>query len=463
MAVAILFGVFAVLLVLGLPVAFALIVSAFAAAAFLGLPPMVAVLELSSGAASSTLIAIPLFIFAGEIMMRGGISDRLIALASSLVGHLRGGLGQVSVLSSLFFGGVSGSAIADVSAIGGTMIPQMVKRGFDRDFAVNVSITAALVALLVPPSHNLILYSASAGGSISIADLFAAGIVPALLLTVTLMITGWWIARKRGYAVEAFPGWREVLVRLIASLPGLLLVAMIFIGIRAGVFTAVESAAIAVLYAILVTSLVYRRLNREIFIETCAGAVRTTGLILFVIGSAASFGWLLAYLQVPAAAVEVLTAVADNKYSALLVMIIILLVIGTFMDLAPMIIICTPIFLPVVKAFGIDPIHFGIVLILGTFMDLAPLIIICTPIFLPVAKAFGIDPVHFGVILILNAGIGLITPPVGSVLFVGTAIGNISVTDALRSIWPFYFAGLGVLLVVVYVPALSLWLPAALK
>ena len=426
MAVTILFGVLILLLFIGVPVGFALLAASLATVLWLDVPAIVVVQQTAAGANTSSLIAIPLFIFAGELMMRGGISERLISFASSLVGHLRGGLGQVNVLASLFFGGVSGSAIADVSAIGGTMIPQMIKRGFDRDFAVNVSITAALVALLVPPSHNLILYSASAGGSISIADLFAAGIVPALLLTVTLMITGWWIARRRGYAVEAFPGWREVLVRLIASLPGLLLVAMIFIGIRAGVFTAVESAAIAVLYAILVTSLVYRRLNREIFIETCAGAVRTTGLILFVIGSAASFGWLLAYLQVPAAAVEVLTAVADNKYSALLVMIVILLVIGTFMDLAPM-------------------------------------IIICTPIFLPVAKAFGIDPVHFGIILILKGGIGLISPPVGSVLFVGTAIGNISVTDTLKSIWPFYIASFVVLLIVAYVPQLSLWLPHLLK
>jgi tripartite ATP-independent transporter DctM subunit len=426
MAIAIHFGVLILLLFLGVPVGFALLAASLSTVLWLDIPAIVVVQQTAAGANTTSLIAIPLFIFAGELMMRGGISERLISFASSLVGHLRGGLGQVNVLASLFFGGVSGSAIADVSAIGGTMIPQMVKRGFDRDFAVNVSITAALVALLVPPSHNLILYSASAGGSISIADLFAAGIVPALLLTITLMVTGWWIARKRGYAVEAFPGWRAVLVRLVASLPGLLLVALIFIGIRAGVFTAVESAAIAVLYAILVTGLVYRGLTREVFLETCAGAVRTTGLILFVIGSAASFGWLLAYLQVPAAAVDVLTAVADNKYSALLVMIVVLLVIGTFMDLAPM-------------------------------------IIICTPIFLPVAKAFGIDPVHFGIILILKGGIGLISPPVGSVLFVGTAIGNISVTETLRSIWPFYIASFVVLLIVAYVPQLSLWLPALLK
>ena len=426
MAIAILFGVLILLLFIGVPVGFALLAASLATVLWLDIPAIVVVQQTAAGANTTSLIAIPLFIFAGELMMRGGISERLISFASSLVGHLRGGLGQVNVLASLFFGGVSGSAIADVSAIGGTMIPQMVKRGFDRDFAVNVSITAALVALLVPPSHNLILYSASAGGSISIADLFAAGIVPALLLTVTLMVTGWWIARKRGYAVEAFPGWRAVLVRLVASLPGLLLVALIFIGIRAGVFTAVESAAIAVLYAILVTGLVYRGLTREVFLETCAGAVRTTGLILFVIGSAASFGWLLAYLQVPAAAVDVLTAVAHNKYSALLVMIIVLLVIGTFMDLAPM-------------------------------------IIICTPIFLPVAKAFGIDPVHFGIILILKGGIGLISPPVGSVLFVGAAIGNISVTDTLKSIWPFYITSFVVLLIVAYVPQLSLWLPHMLK
>ena len=426
MAIAILFGVLILLLFIGVPVGFALLAASLATVLWLDIPAIVVVQQTAAGANTTSLIAIPLFIFAGELMMRGGISERLISFASSLVGHLRGGLGQVNVLASLFFGGVSGSAIADVSAIGGTMIPQMVKRGFDRDFAVNVSITAALVALLVPPSHNLILYSASAGGSISIADLFAAGIVPALLLTVTLMVTGWWIARKRGYAVEAFPGWRAVLVRLVASLPGLLLVALIFIGIRAGVFTAVESAAIAVLYAILVTGLVYRGLTREVFLETCAGAVRTTGLILFVIGSAASFGWLLAYLQVPAAAVDLLRGLDASPQLLLLLMIVILL-------------------------------------LLGTFMDLAPMIIICTPIFLPVAKAFGIDPVHFGIILILKGGIGLISPPVGSVLFVGTAIGNISVTDTLRSIWPFYIASFVVLLLVAYVPQLSLWLPHLLK
>jgi len=426
MAVAVLFGVFVVLLLIGVPVAFALAASSIATVIYLGLPTLVVVQQTASGASVATLIAIPLFIFAGEMMMRGGISDRLIALASSLVGRMRGGLGQINVVSSLFFGGVSGSAIADVSAIGGTMIPQMIARGYDRDFAVSVTVSAAIVALLVPPSHNLILYSASAGGGISIADLFAAGIVPALLLTVVLMITGGIMARRRNYGMEPFPGFPAVLRRFISALPGLLLVGVIFGGIRAGVFTAVESAAIAVVYAVLITALVYRKLSFASFVAACSGAVRTTGLILFVIGTAASFGWLLAYLEVPASAVHLLTGMTQDKNAVLLLMIVMLL-------------------------------------ILGTFMDLAPLIIICTPIFLPVAKAIGINPVHFGVILILKGGLGLITPPIGSVLFVGTAIGKISIGDTLRTIWPFYLAVLVVLLIVAFVPELSLWLPSVLK
>jgi len=426
MGIAILFLVFAVLLAIGVPVAFALAAAALATLFYLDLPPVVLVQQLAAGTGSASLIAIPLFVFAGELMLRGGISERLIALAASLVGRLRGGLGQVSILSSLFFGGVSGSAIADVSAVGGTMIPQMVKRGYDRDFAVNVSITAALVALLVPPSHNLILYSAAAGGGLSIADLFAAGIVPALLMTVVLMLTGYLVARRRGYGVEPFPGMRALLLRLVSALPGLGLVALIFVGIRAGIFTAVESAAIAVVYALAVTGLLYRQLRGAEFIAAVTHAARTSGAILFVIAAAAAFGWLLAYLQVPAATVQALQSVADDKAAVLLLIVVSLL-------------------------------------LLGTFMDLAPLILICTPIFLPVAKAYGIDPIHFGLVLVLAGGLGLVTPPVGSVLFIGAAIGKIGMGQALRTIWPFWLAGLAVLLVVAFFPQLSLWLPALLK
>ena len=426
MAIAILFSVFAILLIIGVPVAYSLAAASLLTLLYLDLPSIVMTQQIAAGTGSASLIAIPLFIFAGEIMMRGGISERLISLAASLVGRMRGGLGQVSILSSLFFGGVSGSAIADVSAVGGTMIPQMIKRGYDRDFAVNVSITAALVALLVPPSHNLILFSAAAGGGISIATLFAAGIVPALLMTLALMVTGYLVARKRGYGVEPFPGMRAVLLRTLSALPGLGLVALIFVGIRAGIFTAVESAAIAVVYALLVTVVIYRQLKWRDFLDTVTHAARTTGVILYVIATAAIFGWLLAYLQVPAAAVDFLQTFAHSKYMVLLMIVIMLL-------------------------------------LLGTFMDLAPMILICTPIFLPVAKAYGIDPVHFGLVLVLTGGLGLVTPPVGSVLFIGTAIGKITVAESMRTIWPFWLSGLGVLLIVTFFPQLSLWLPAVLR
>ena len=426
MEILILFGVFALLLMIGVPVAFSLAAAALATLAYIGLPPLILAQQVTAGAGSASLVAIPLFILAGEIMMRGGISERLIGLASAMVGRMRGGLGQVSIVSSLFFGGVSGSAIADVSAVGGAMIPQMVQRGYAKDYAVNVSINAALVALLVPPSHNLILFSAAAGGGVSIIDLFAAGMLPALLMTAAMMVTAYVLARRAGYGTEAFPGFTALLQRFVAALPGLMLVALIFFGIRAGIFTAVESAAIAVLYALLVACVVHRRLGWSAFLDTLTHAARTTGAILFVIAAAAAFGWLLAYLEVPAATVEAMRAVAHSKLAILLLIVVVLL-------------------------------------LLGTFMDLAPMILICTPIFLPVAKAYGIDPLQFGVVLILAGGIGLVTPPVGSVLFVGTAIGRISVGEALKTIWPFWLAAFAVLLAVAFVPALSLWLPVALK
>ncbi|MGQ0531405.1 MAG: TRAP transporter large permease [Caulobacteraceae bacterium] len=423
MEIAILFGVFALLLVLGVPIAFAIATATLATVVYLGLPPVVVVQQVSAGFNKISLLAIPLFIFTGELMMRGGISERLISLAASLVGHLRGGLGQVSVVASTLFGGVSGSALADVSAIGPTMIPQMSKRGFSKDYAVDVTVAASLVALLLPPSHNLILFSAVAGGGVSIADLFAAGIIPALLLAIGVMSAAYWLARVRGYPTEPFPGFGAVLSRLVAAIPGLLMIFVIFGGIRAGIFTAVESSAIAVLYALAVTLLIYRALGWREFWAAAAHAARSSGAVLFVIGAAGAFGWLIAYLQIPGVVVESLNALTDDKNVALLLMLIALL-------------------------------------IMGTFLDLAPKIIIVTPIFLPVARAYGIEPMHFGVMMVLAGGLGLMMPPIGSVLFVGSAIGGITITEAMRSIWPFFFAALAVLLLVTFVPALSLTLPA---
>ena len=422
----ILFGSFVGLLLIGTPVAFCLGIASFATVLYLGLPPVVVFQRLNSGVSVYALMAIPFFIYAGDLMVRGDIARRLVALAGALVGHLRGGLGQVNILTSVMFGGVSGSATADASAVGGIMVPQMKARGYDVDYAVNVTVTGAIIALMIPPSHNMIIYSIAAGGKLSSADLFTAGIIPGLRLALSLMVAAWWVARKRGYPTEPFPGM-AVLGRMFASaVPGLILIAIIFGGVRSGVFTASESSNIAVVYALLVTLLVYRTLSFSEFVEATFGAVRTTAMVLMVIGSAACFGWLLAYLRVPTQMVSFLQEVSTNPFVILLLINITLL-------------------------------------ILGTFMDMSPLIVITTPIFLPVAQAFGVDPVHFGVIMILNLGIGLCTPPVGSVLFVGCAVGRIGIGQVMRTIWPFYGACFATLMLVTYIPALSLWLPAAFK
>ena len=304
------------------------------------------------------------------------------------------------------FGGISGSAVAEAAAVGGLMIPQMKARGYGADYAVNVTSMAALIALLIPPSHNMIIYSISAGGKISIADLFTAGILPGLLLALSLMVTAYFVARSRGYPTEPFPGFRAVAHLAAVAVPGLLLIAIIFGGVRSGIFTATESSCIAVIYALAVTVFVYRQMTWEDFVHATMGAVRTTAMVLLIIGTAAAFSWLMAFLKVPAALVAWMNTISDNP-------IIVLLLLNLLM------------------------------LLLGTFMDMGPTIIITTPIFLPVVQAYGIDPVHFGVIMILNFGIGLNTPPVGAVQFVACAVGKITVWEAMRSIWPFYGGGPG--------------------
>ncbi|MFD1696136.1 TRAP transporter large permease [Roseibium aestuarii] len=419
----ILFGTFTVLLLIGTPVAFCLGASALATVLYMGLPPMIVFQQLNSGVSVFALMAIPFFIFAGEIMVRGDIARRLVALAAAAVGQMRGGLGQVNIAASVLFGGISGSAAADATAIGGLMIPQMAQRGYSVNYAVNVTVTSSIIALMLPPSHNMIIYSIAAGGRLSIADLFTAGILPGLLLAASLMVAAWMIAKRAGYPTEKFPGWAALGALFINAVPGLLLIGIIFGGVRSGIFTASESSCIAAVYALLVTFIAYRTMNWSGFVEATKAAVRTTAMVLLVIGSAASFGWLLAFLRIPAELVEMMKTVSDNP-------IVILLLINL------------------------------VLLMLGTFMDMSPLIVITTPIFLPVATAFGVDPVHFGVILILNLGIGLCTPPVGTVLFVGCAVGRISVWEAIRTIWPFYGAAVFTLLLVTYIPALSLWLPS---
>ncbi|WP_377297230.1 TRAP transporter large permease [Rhizobium sp. SGZ-381] len=426
MAYTILFGSFTILMLIGMPIAFCLGIASVATILYMGLPPIVVFQQLNSGMNVFAMMAIPFFIFAGDLMVRGGIATRLIRFAAGIVGHLRGGLGQVNIVASTLFGGISGSAVADASAVGGLMIPQMAARGYDRGYAVNVTVNSAIIALMIPPSHNMILYSIAAGGNVSVADLFTAGILPGILLAAALMVTAYVVARRRGYPSEPFPGFARVGYYLLSAFPGILLIGIIFGGVRSGVFTATESSCIAVLYAFLVAMLVYRELDWHGFVEAVMGAVRTTAMVLLVIGTAAAFAWLMAFLQVQQLMIGAIGAISDNP-------IIVLLVINV------------------------------ILLLLGTFMDMAPMVIISTPVLLPVVKAFGVDPVHFGVVMILNAGIGLNTPPVGTVLFVGCAVGGISIREAMRTIWPFFGASIAVLMLVTYIPALSLWLPSLFR
>jgi tripartite ATP-independent transporter DctM subunit len=426
MELTVLLGSFLLLLLIGTPVAFALGAATLAAVVYMDLPPVVVVQQLASGMNVFSMLAIPFFIFAGDLMLRGQIADRLVNLAAAMVGHLRGGLGQVNIVAATLFGGVSGSAVADASAVGGVMIPQMKARGYAPDYAVNITANAALIDLLIPPSHNMILYVIAAGGAISVADLFTAGIVPGIVMMLSLMVVAWLVAVKRGYPREAFPGWGVLLRLLAAATPGLMLIVIIFAGVRSGIFTATESACVAVIYALLVTILVYRSLSWEGFLEAVGGAARTTGMVMLIIGTASAFGWLMALLQVPAQTVALMRGITEDPLLTLLIINIVLLV-------------------------------------LGTFMDMAPLIMIGTPIFLPVVKALGMDPVQFGIVLIVNLGIGTITPPVGPVLFVACAVGKVSMWEATKTSAPFYTAMVIVLLLVTYVPALSLWLPAMFR
>ena len=419
----ILFGALIILLVIGVPVAFSLGLASLAAMVYLDIPLVVAFQRMAAGMNVFALMAIPFFIYAGELMNQSGIAERLVKFAHSLLAGVRGGLGLVNVSSSMMFGAISGSAVASASAMGSTLIPMMKKQGYDADYAVNVTGTAATTGLLIPPSHNMIIYAISAGGGLSIGSLFLAGIVPGILLGLGLMLVTYLVAVKRDYPRGTFPGWSQVLRHFIGALPGLFTVFIILGGILSGVFTATESSAIAVIYTVIVAVFVYRSLNWNSFVTASINAVKTTAMILLIIGAAGSFGWLLAVMEVPVQLSTALLTISENP-------LIILLIVNV------------------------------ILLMLGTFMDMSPLIVITTPIFLPVMMGIGMDPVQFGIMLILNLGLGLVTPPVGTVLFVSCAVGGIRIEDTLRSIWPFYLVFIAVLALVTYLPSTTLFLPS---
>ena len=425
MALTILCLVFLALLILGVPVAFSIGLAAVATILYEGLPVAVVFQRMTAGMGVFSFLAIPFFIFAGELMLYGGIADRIVQFAKNLVGHVRGGLGMSNVVACTLFGGVSGSPVADVSAMGAVMIPMMKKEGYDADYAVNVTTHASLVGALMPTSHNMIIYSLAAGGKVSIAALITAGLFPAAILTICNLAAAYLVAIKRGYPAGIFPGWNAVWRSLAAAIPGLFVVVIIITGILSGVFTATESASVAVLYALALTMIVYRSMTYEKFLKAAAKAVKTTGVVLLLIGISATFGYLISLYGVAALTGEALSKLTSEPWIIFLLVNIILFV-------------------------------------LGTFLDMAATILICTPIFLPICAQYGMDPVQFGTVMLINCALGLNTPPVGTTQFVGCAIGGVSVGEVMKTIWPFYGALIAALMLVTYVPGVSLWLPRLL-
>lgn len=425
MALTVLSLTFLLFLILGVPVAFAIGLSSVCTILYEGLPVAVLFQQMMSGMNIFSFLAIPFFVFSGELMLHGGIADKIVKFSEALVGHIRGGLGLTNVVACTLFGGVSGSPVADVSAMGAVMIPMMKDKGYDVDYAVNVTTHASLTGALMPTSHNMIIYTLAAGGTVSAGALIPAGIVPAILLMICCLIAAYFVAIKRGYPVGVFPGWPEVVRTFVAALPGLLVVVIILTGILSGVFTATESASVAVTYSILLTFFIYRTMTWGKFMIAAAKAVKTTGVVLLLIGVSTMFQYLMGLYEVADLAGEFIKGISSNP-------IMIFLTINILLFL------------------------------LGTFMDMAATILICTPIFLPVAVEAGMHPVQFGIVILLNCALGLNTPPVGTTQFVGCAIGGISVGQVMRTILPFYTALLATLLLVTYVPAFSLTLPRML-
>jgi tripartite ATP-independent transporter DctM subunit len=425
MDILVLLGSFVLLCALGLPVAYALGLSAILGALWIDLPLEAIMLKISDGTDDFSLLAIPFFVLAGGIMAEGGMANRLINLAKVFVGFIRGGLALVNILASTLFGCISGSSVADTSAIGSVMIPQMVKAGFPRVYATNVTICGSVQALLVPPSHNAVIYSLAAGGTVSVAHLFLAGILPGLLFGLCLIALVLWTSHKRGYPKGEPVALKDIPKIVTDALWGLVTIVIIMGGILSGVFTPTESAAVACVYAFLVTFLVYRDYHWSELPRMVHRVVKTVSMVMMLIGFSVAFGYMMTLMQIPAKITYFFLNISDNKYAFLFMVNILLLVLGTFMDLAPMLLICTPIFMPIIAKLGIHP-------------------------------------VHFGMVMILNLGIGLITPPVGPTLFVGCAVGKVTMEQVSKELWPFYGAMCMALFLVTYVPALSLWLPGLL-
>lgn len=416
---------FVALILLRFPIAMTLVGSTMLTVLYLDIPLPVVGQQMIQGISSFSLLAIPFFILTGQIMGEGGLALRLVNMANLLVGRVRGGLALVNSVACMFFGNISGSAVADASSVGSVMIPMMKKKGYDADYAVGVTISSAIQGVVVPPSHNLVLYSIAAGG-ISIKYIFLAGIVPGFVLLTSLMITGYLIAVKRGYQKSDPVPKNEIPGILFHGIASMTPAVIILGGILSGLFTATESGAMAAVYAFVLAFGIYREVPVTRFWPVLKRTFRIVLMVFFLIAASNAFGWILAYLKIPDLITQLFLDFSTNPFVILMMINILLLLLGGPMDMAPMILIMTPILLPVVTKLGMDPIHFGI-------------------------------------LLILNSGMGLLTPPVGTVLFVGCAIGKVSVSEGTKAMMPFFYAMIVVLLLVTYIPAISMWLPTTFK
>jgi len=423
LAVAVLVVSFVALLAIGVPIAFCLGISTTLTMLLSadGLAAVTAVAQrMATGVDSFTLLAIPFFVLAGQLMNQGGIARRLVDFAKAMLGMLPGALAFVNVLAAMLFGAVSGSAVAAASAVGGFMGPQMKKEGYDKNFSAAVNITSASTGLIIPPSNVLIVYSLAAGG-VSIGALFLAGYLPGLLVGLSLMVVAAIWAYRYDYPTSDRVSLSTALWRFVEAIPSLFMLVVVIGGIVAGIFTATEAAAVAVLYAFLL-ALVYREIDWADLHAVLLDTVNTSAIVLLLVGASIAMSWVLSYEQIPQGVAASLVALTDSTWGLLLIINVLLLVVGTFMDITPAVLIFTPIFLPIVTELGIDPIHFGI-------------------------------------IIVLNLCVGICTPPVGTLLFVGAAVGDTTITRLIRPLLPLYVAMVVSLLLVTYLPFLSLWLP----
>ena len=425
LAILVLLGSFAAMILLRFPIAYAVGLSSVFCLLVQGNSLVAVPRLLVKGISSFSLMAVPFFITMGVLMGSGGISEKLIALANAWVGWMRGGLAMVNIVASYFFGGISGSASADTASLGSMLIPMMVDEGYDSDFSTAVTITSSCEGLLVPPSHNMVIYATTAGG-ISVGSLFLAGYLPAGVLAVSLMVGSYIISVKRNYP-KGQPFNLKVLIKQLAtSFWALAAILIVVVGVVGGMFTATESAAIAVIYSLIVSVFVYKGLNWKGVWKVLDNCVETLSIVLILIATSSLFGDCLTKLHVPDLAAQAITGISSNR-----------IVIALLLNL--------------------------ILLVLGCIMDMAPIILIATPILLPVATQYcGLDPIQFGIMVVLNCGIGLLTPPVGAVLFIGSAVGKTPLEKGVKATLPFYLCMIATLLLISYIPDISLLLPKVL-